>query len=113
MEKLNGMIMVATNAIEFNLSIGEAVQAMENDGALVCRKGWNGKNMFLFYVPGSTFMVNRKPLLGIYKEGTIINYQPHIDMKTADDTVVPWLCSQSDLLGKDFGIIGFTPKSNQ
>jgi hypothetical protein len=113
MKKVNGMIMVATNAIEFNLSIGDAIQAMENDGAMLARKGWNGKNMFLFYVPGSTFKVNRKPLLGIYPEGTEINYQPHIDMKTADNTIVPWLCSQSDLLAKDFGIIGFAPKSNQ
>lgn len=87
-----------------NLTIGEAIEAMEN-GHKVCREGWNGKGMFLFLVPGSTFKVNRAPLLGIYPEGTEITYQPHIDMKTAQNTVVPWLASQSDILAKDWMIV--------
>lgn len=95
-----------SDEISFDLDIGEAVNLMKNDQALIARKGWNGKGMFLFYVPGSTFQVNRPPLDKIYEHGTVINYQPHIDMKTADETVVPWLCSQSDLLANDFGVIG-------
>lgn len=75
---------------------------MLKGGAKVGRSGWNGKGMFLFLVPGSTFQVNRPPLLGIYQEGTTINYQPHIDMKTAQGSVVPWLASQSDLLADDW-----------
>jgi hypothetical protein len=71
-------------------------------GDRVARAGWNGKGMFIFLVPGSTFMVNRPPLLGIYPEGTTINYQSHIDMRTADGTIVPWLASQSDLLANDW-----------
>ncbi len=71
-------------------------------GQRVARTGWNGKGMFLFLVPGSTFQVNRLPLLGIYPEGTTINYQPHIDMRTANGTIVPWLASQSDLLAEDW-----------
>jgi len=61
--------------------------------------------MFLFLVPGSTFKVNRPPLLGIYPEGTEINYQPHIDMRTARNTVVPWLASQSDVLAADWEVV--------
>lgn len=78
---------------------------MLKQGRKVARRGWNGKGMFLFLVQGSTFKVNRVPLLGIYPEGTEIKYQPHIDMKTADDTVVPWLASQSDLLSDDWDIV--------
>lgn len=74
-------------------------------GNKVARKGWNGKNMFLFLVPGSTFKVNRPPLLGIYPEGTEINYQPHVDMKTAQGTVVPWLASQGDILATDWELV--------
>ena len=81
--------------------IGRAVKEMRN-GARVRRAGWNGTGMFLFLVPGSTFQVNRPPLLGMYPEGTEINYQPHVDMKTAQGTVVPWLCSQTDLLATDW-----------
>lgn len=74
-------------------------------GNRVARHGWNGKGMFLFLVPGSTFQVNRAPLMGIYPSGTSVTYQPHIDMKTADDTVVPWLASQTDLLSEDWVLV--------
>lgn len=74
-------------------------------GDRVARTGWNGKNMFIFLVPGSTFTVNRPPLLGIYPEGTVINYHGHIDMRTADGTIVPWLASQTDLLAEDWEIL--------
>lgn len=72
------------------------------DGGNVARQGWNGKDMFIFLVPGSRFTVNRAPLLGIYPEGTVIDYRPHIDMKTANGEVVPWVASQSDLLANDW-----------
>lgn len=73
-------------------------------GKKVAREGWNGKGMFVFFVPGSTFNVNRPPLLGIYPEGTEVNYHAHIDMKTADGMIVPWLASQTDVLAEDWTI---------
>ena len=81
--------------------IGWALYAMRH-GDRVRRAGWNGKGMFLYLVQGSTFKVNRAPLLGIFPEGTEVNYQPHVDMWTAQGTAVPWLCSQSDLLATDW-----------
>jgi hypothetical protein len=86
------------------MNFGQALEALKAGGK-VSRAGWNGKGMFLFLVPGSTFQVNRPPLLGIYPEGTTINYCPHIDMKTADDKVVPWLASQTDVLAEDWGVV--------
>ena len=86
------------------LSFGLAVEAMKL-GKKVARDGWNGKGMFLFLVSGSTFKVNRAPLLGIYPEGTEINYHAHIDMKTANGTIVPWLASQTDVLADDWCIV--------
>ena len=87
-----------------NMTFGEALRALKNNKK-VARAGWNGKGMFLFLVPGSTFEVNRAPLLGIYPEGTEINYHAHVDMKTADDQIVPWLCSQTDLLAEDWELV--------
>lgn len=75
------------------------------EGGKVARSGWNGKNMFIFLVPGSTFQVNRPPLLGIYPEGTEINYHAHVDMRTADGQIVPWLCSQTDMLADDWEVV--------
>lgn len=83
----------------FNFS--EAL-ARVKEARKVARSGWNGKGMFIFLVPGSQFAVNRPPLLGIYPEGTIINYHAHIDMRTADGTIVPWLASQTDILANDW-----------
>ena len=72
------------------------------EGRRVARVNWNGKNMFVFLVPGSTFKVSRPPLLGIYPEGTEIQYHSHVDMRTADGQIVPWLASQTDLLAEDW-----------
>lgn len=71
-------------------------------GKSVTREGWNGKGMFVYLVPGSRFTVNGPPLLGIYPEGREIDYRPHLDMRTADGSCVPWLASQTDLLADDW-----------
>lgn len=66
--------------------IGWAVKEMQN-GAKVARAGWNGKGMWLqLQVP----YANSKMSL------------PYVYMKTADDKLVPWLCSQTDLLATDW-----------
>ncbi len=87
--------------LDNNLNFETALTLLKK-GKLLQRKGWNGKGMFLFLVSGSRFMVNRKPLNLIYTDGTVISYLPHIDMKTADGSVVPWLASQTDLLAEDW-----------
>jgi hypothetical protein len=85
-------------------TFSEALELLKK-GRKVARAGWNGKGMFIFLVPGSTFQVNRAPLLGIYPVGTPIKYHAHVDMKTADGQIVPWLCSQTDLLAEDWGTV--------
>ena len=86
------------------MNFGDAFTELHR-GQKIERLGWNGKGMFIFLVHGSQFEVNRPPLLGIYPEGTVITYQPHVDMRTADGTIVPWLCSQSDLLALDWKVV--------
>ncbi len=86
------------------MNFGQALEELKN-GKKVAREGWNGKDMFLFLVPGSKFQVNRPPLLGIYPEGTEVEYHAHIDMKTAQGYVVPWLSSQVDLLSEDWTLV--------
>jgi hypothetical protein len=86
------------------MTFGLAIEALKL-GKKVTRAGWNGRGMFLFLVPGSTFQVNRPPLLGIYPEGTTISYHSHIDMRTAGGQIVPWLASQTDVLAEDWQIV--------
>lgn len=87
------------------MSFGHALEALKS-GERVARRGWNGKGMFLFLVPGSRFTVNREPLLSIMGEGAEVDYHAHIDMKTADGQVVPWLASQTDMLAEDWELVG-------
>lgn len=83
-----------------------AIMALKN-GKKVAREGWNGKGMWLYLVPGSTFQVAEgRPLAAHLPIGTTVNYHAHIDMKTAQDTHVPWLASQTDILAEDWAVIG-------
>lgn len=92
-----GYTSIRTSGMTFSEAL-DVVRA----GGRVAREGWSGKGMFIFLVPGSTFRVNRPPLLGIYAEGTRIDYHAHIDMRTANGQIVPWLASQTDLLAEDW-----------
>lgn len=83
------------------MNFGHALDLLR-DGRKASRAGWNGKGMFIFLVPGSEFIVNRPPLLGIFPLNTEVRYHSHIDMKTADGFIVPWLASQTDMLAEDW-----------
>lgn len=88
-----------------NYNFGHAMFLLEQ-GYRVQRTGWNGKGMFLFKVQAShNLTVNREPLLSILGEGAKFSYQSHIDMFTADGTIVPWLCSQTDMQASDWQVV--------
>ena len=71
------------------MGIGDAVLNLM-DGRKVARNGWNGKDMWLKLVTGD-----------------VATYRlAFVEMKTADGWMVPWLCSQSDLLANDWEVVG-------
>ena len=84
---------------------GDALELLKN-GRMVTRSDWNGKGRFIFLVPGSRFVVNRAPLLGIFPEGTEIEYLPPIDMYNAQGQVSPWLASQGDQMSDNWVEVG-------
>ena len=77
------------------MNFGLAAEAMKK-GKKVARRGWNGKDMFIFQIKVWT-----------YTDGKQDNYPnlPFVAMKTADDEVVPWLCSQTDMDADDWFIL--------
>ena len=83
------------------MNFGRAIEILKHGGK-VERAGWNGKGMFVFLVPGSTFTVNRAPLLGIYPAGTEITYRPHIGIKGVDGGISTWAPSIGDVLANDW-----------
>lgn len=70
----------------------------------VARHGWNGKGMFIYLVRAGNYAPSTK-VASDYFKGELVPYGPYIAMKTADDIVVPWLASQTDLLAEDWTIV--------
>lgn len=81
------------------MDIGQAIEMMRG-GHTVARRGWNGKGMWLYYVPANSYPAQTAAARAEF--GDLVPYQAYIAMKTAQGTVVPWLCSQTDLLAEDY-----------
>lgn len=72
------------------MNFGGAIVALKG-GNIVARSGWNGKGMWLkLQVPDA------------HSKMTL----PYIYMKTAQDDLVPWLASQTDILADDWELVG-------
>ena len=94
------------------MSFGAAIALMKK-GKKVCRKGWNGKGMWLC-VP---LCNGPKEILadGIWgkpnaeyaeQNGGIVKVLPYVTMKTADGSIVMgWLASQTDILSEDWMVV--------
>ena len=65
------------------------------------RVDWAEK-AFIFLVPGSRFTVNREPLLSILGEGTVVNYEPHVDVCHGNGTIGVYVPEVSDLTADDW-----------
>lgn len=74
--------------MEYN-EIGWAVKQMQN-GDRVTRAGWNGPSQ---YLEMQTPDENSKMTL------------PYVYIRTVQGDLVPWLCSQTDLLARDWGVV--------
>lgn len=86
-----------------DFDFGSAVYLLKI-GKKVARAGWNGKDMFLYYVPAASYPMQRnslKTMVGIFPDD-MVPYGAYIAMKTAQDNVVPWLASQTDVLAEDW-----------
>lgn len=67
-------------------NIGWAVKRLRN-GESVRRAGWNGKGMYLtLQSPDAHSKMT----------------EPYVYMRTAQGGLIPWLCSQADLLATDW-----------
>lgn len=87
-------------------SFGWAIEAMKR-GEKVARSGWNGKGMFIYHVPANSYPAggNKNGTMnGIFPDD-MVPYGEYIAMKTAQNNVVPWLASQTDVLAEDWVIV--------
>jgi hypothetical protein len=79
------------------MNFGEAIEALKL-GNKVAREGWNGKGMYLEYISATGWTK-------LFGNTTDFQTLPWIQMKTADNKLVPWLASQTDILAEDWTIV--------
>lgn len=100
--------------MEKQFEFGAAIALMES-GAKVAREGWNGKNMFVVYMPELKLpcynhpepgpKVNDRTAKHIGKD-TPLHSLPYFAMFTAQGKWQPgWIASQSDILADDWIIV--------
>lgn len=96
------------NLVDF----GTALSALKK-GAKIARAGWNGKDMWLAYSPGSESLPAANfwaPPNKKYAEtqGGHAKVLPCITMKTATgEILMGWLASQTDMLSEDWVILEY------
>ena len=86
------------------MNFGEAIEALKL-GKKVCRKGWNGKGMFLYLVSAGNYPVKMDAAKSIADENGNVNYGPYVALKAANGSVYPWNASQADMLSNDWEVV--------
>ena len=96
------------------MSFGFAIEAAKQ-GKKIARRNWNGKNMFVVYMPplqlppyntqGTFRKVNDRTAMFI-GEDKPLNCQPYFAMYNAQEEWIPgWFATQSDMLSNDWFIV--------
>lgn len=91
------------------MSFGHAIEALKA-GHKVARSGWNGKGMWLKMIRGRDVTLHNNGFGPINEHdhdwtSRVPRLLDWIGMKTADNSFVPWLASQTDMLAKDWVVL--------
>jgi len=93
------MIMfIDEDGVGCDANFGEAIKALK-DGKKVNREGWNGKGMWLVLIKGATVQQAIGDCYG--NNGETFPVLDAVYMKTADGHLVPWLCSQPNMIAEE------------
>lgn len=82
------------------MDFGQALKHLKK-GKRLARQGWNGKGMFIYYVEEDDVPARAEAIKGMFNFD-LLPYSAYIAMKTAQNTIVPWLASQTDILAEDW-----------
>ena len=72
-------------------------------GKAVCRSGWNGRGMFVYYVPAGNYPARTGVAKAFYGDD-LVPYNPYFAIKNVDNTVSTWVPSVNDCLADDWAI---------
>lgn len=86
------------------MNFGEAIEALKA-GKRVARNGWNGKGMFVYYVPANKYKSCTPTGDLLADENGMVKYNPYFAIKNVNGTVSTWVPSINDCLAEDWGIV--------
>ncbi len=87
-----------------NLDYGDALLKLKQGHAL-SRKGWNGKGMFVYYVPEGKYKAQTGVAKQFFGEEALVPYNPYLAIKNVDGTVSTWVASINDQLATDWFVV--------
>ena len=73
------------------MDFGEALHLLK-EGKKLAREGWNGKGMFIVFVPSKVINLNEY----------LVRFNQHFVIKNVDGSVSTWVPSVNDCLAEDW-----------
>ncbi len=95
------------------MDFGQALEYLRS-GHKLCRRGWNGQNMFVYFVAGSVVNIENlrneaEKHLGVKSprdRGRRINISPRLDIKTSNNEIsAGWRPTTIDMLANDWEVV--------
>jgi hypothetical protein len=86
------------------MTIGMAIEALKQ-GFEVARSGWNGKDMFVYYVPANVYEATTNIMKELAGDNGLVPYNAYLAIKTAQGPVSTWVPSINDCLADDWCIV--------
>lgn len=84
------------------MDFASAIEGCRNADLPICRKGWNGKGMFVYSVPAGNYPATSRVAKKAFGENALIPYGSYLAIKGADGIVSPWVPSQVDMAANDW-----------
>lgn len=87
-----------------NKNFGEVLEHIKSGGK-AAREGWNGKGLFVYYVPPAKYPANRNELstMAEYADSDgMVQYNEYMAIKNVNGTVSTWVPSVNDCFGEDW-----------
>ena len=88
-----------------SMNFGAALEAIKA-GQRIARTGWNGKGMFVYFVPPASYPVQTGAAKAHFGKGAMVPYNAYMAIKNVDGTVSTWVPSVNDCLASDWGVVG-------
>ena len=87
-----------------NLSFSEALRFLKA-GHPLAREGWNGKGMFVYFVPAKDYPAQTGVAKSFFGAEATVPYNAYFAIKNPNGTVSTWVPSVNDIVAEDWSVV--------